>query len=485
VNTLKGEEALLKGLIRARLTSKEYDGLSKGEIEKLYILEEGEPPPEFDIITTKELGIGEQSGFDGTAIHFHDEGINEVYIINRGTEWDQDNFAYLFDNKIGNIRDYKKNPEDLREIAFQGNEDLYVDVFGVMMGEDQSQTVDNIDFTDQVIEKVKQTGEGENTKFYLDGHSLGGSESQNLLTVYGDLFENVNVYNDAPMNIYNIILVNDKLKKTVEEKYGLKISNIKDLQQIDQEELESLLDRELGDLSEKITYYRNEGDLITTLTLPNEYRLVTSENVKIFESTHSDLEMIDLATKYPLIMEVLEDTLGTATTDGVSYIDAASLYGSYLGSTQFPEFMQNDLQQEIVNLQKDYMKMDGESGYVLKEHGLNSLIEHLAKGQGREIVNNQEIICVSGSGGGKSIQLNIDVVYEYYVVAHSILLGKESSLETLEERYDSYITSTYNRHQECLILKTIRAPTCHPQIDIHRIQRIISYIQILNSRRIP
>lgn len=206
---LKGEEALLEELIRARLTSKEYDGLSKGEIEKLYILEKGEPPPEFDIITTKELGVGEQSGFDGTAIHFHDEGINEVYVINRGTESDLDKFADLTDNLIGNIRDYKKNPEDLREIAFQGNEDIYTDVFGVLMGEDQSQTEDNIDFTDQVIEKVKQTGEGENIKFYLDGHSLGGSEAQSLLTVYGDLFTNVNVYNDAPMNIHNIILVNE------------------------------------------------------------------------------------------------------------------------------------------------------------------------------------------------------------------------------------------------------------------------------------
>src|SRR5690625_2226250 len=109
--------------------------------------------------------------------------------------------------------------------------------------------------------------------------------------------------------------------------------------------------------------------------------------------------------------------------------------------------MQNDLQQEIVNLQKDYMKMGGESGYVLKEHGLNSLIEHLAKGQGREIVNNQEIICVAGSGGGKSIQLNIDVVCEYYVVAHSILLVKESSLENREVRYARLITRTYTRNK--------------------------------------
>src|SRR5690625_3652560 len=171
-------------MIHTRLKSKEYEGLSKGEIEKLYILEEGEPPPEFDIITTKDLGIGEQSGFDGTAIHFHDEGINEVYIINRGTEWDQDNFSYLFDNKIGNIRDYKKNPEDLREIAFQGNEDLYADVFGILTGEDQLQTLDNINFTDQVIEKVMQTGGSENIEFYIVGQSLDGYDTHIYIYVF-------------------------------------------------------------------------------------------------------------------------------------------------------------------------------------------------------------------------------------------------------------------------------------------------------------
>lgn len=73
---MKNEETV--HMIRARLTGEEYNDLTKDKIEELYIQEYGKLPPNFDVITAEELGIGNESGFDSTVIHFHNDDINEV-----------------------------------------------------------------------------------------------------------------------------------------------------------------------------------------------------------------------------------------------------------------------------------------------------------------------------------------------------------------------------------------------------------------------
>ena len=198
------DEGLLNNTIRARITSMEYGGISKEDIEKLYIQEYGDAPPNFDIIESKDLNIGAESGFNGTVIHFQDESINEVYFINRGTEAD---IGKLTDGVFEKLKDYRKEPEKLKEIVFDGNEDIYTDIYTVLLGEDQFSTEDNIDYTNKIIGKVESKDSKLNLKYFLDGHSLGGAEAQNLLIITGDLFTNVNVYNDAPMNIYNNFMV--------------------------------------------------------------------------------------------------------------------------------------------------------------------------------------------------------------------------------------------------------------------------------------
>ena len=132
------EDGLLNDIIRARITSLEYGRVSKEDIEKLYIQEYEEIPPNFDIIESQNLGIGKKSGFNGTAIHFFDENINEVYLINRGTEG---NIDELTDGLYEKINIYRKDPEKLKEIVFDGNEDIYTDIYTVLLGEDQSQGV--------------------------------------------------------------------------------------------------------------------------------------------------------------------------------------------------------------------------------------------------------------------------------------------------------------------------------------------------------
>lgn len=347
---MKNDDGLLNDTIRARLTGEEYNGLTKDEVEKYYIQEYGELPPNFDIITANELGLGKESGFDGTAIHFHNEEVNEVYLFNRGTEFDVDQFKALTDDLLGNIQDYRNDPQELRGIAFKGNEDIYSNVFGVLMGDDQSQTLANEKFTEEIKNKTLKIKNNQSPNYYLDGHSLGGSEGQNVLTIYDDLFTNVNVYNDAPMNIYNIILVNDNLKKMVQKEFQLEINDINNLKEINTQQLQSFVDQEIGHLSDKITYYRNEDDLLTNLTLPYEYRLANDKNIVMFESDNPNVEMIDLPTKYPDVMILLEGLLGEATTEGITITNALATVLLYVNSKMIPEFLQFEIEKQVAEM---------------------------------------------------------------------------------------------------------------------------------------
>ena len=266
-----GNEEVLNNTIRARMTSMEYGRIKSEDIEKIYIQEYGKLPPNFDVIESEKLNIGEESGFNGTAIHFHDENINEVYFINRGTEANIDG---LTDGLYEKLNIYRKEPEKLKQIVFDGNEDIYTDIYTVLLGEDQSQSRDNIEFTKVVFNKVEKVDNKKKADFFLDGHSLGAAEAQNIMVATDNLFKNVNVYNDAPMNIYNVVLINKKIRDIIERKYGFRVKDINDLKEIPINDLRAILDQEFSKHSNKITYHRNEDDIMTNLTLPYGYRLI-------------------------------------------------------------------------------------------------------------------------------------------------------------------------------------------------------------------
>ena len=56
-------------------------------------------PSILTIYDSSDMGIGGKSGFDGAAIHFHDEKqkINEVYYVFRGTEPSKDFGDVVYD----------------------------------------------------------------------------------------------------------------------------------------------------------------------------------------------------------------------------------------------------------------------------------------------------------------------------------------------------------------------------------------------------
>jgi hypothetical protein len=431
------KEGLLSDTIRARITSIEYDGIKKEDIEKLYIQEYGELPPNFDIIKSKDLKIGKDSGFNATAIHFYDEEINEVYFINRGTEAD---IGKLRDGLFNKLKDYRKEPEKLKEIVFNGNEDIYTDIYTVLLGEDQFSSEDNIDFTNKVIDRVDKKYSDLESTYFSDGHSLGGSEVQNIMIFTKDLFTNVNVYNDAPMNIYNTIMVNDHLKKKIQKEYGITAEDINDLKKLDLNDLRTILDQEYNHYSNKITYYRNEDDLLTTLKLPYEYRLIDAygSNVKTFKG-HPDAEMIDLVGKYPNLAMGITFIIKRANKEGgIRTRDIAALAAAYSVSM-------DSLWSFIGQIQDMINDIKSMGKHIDSGHSMDKLIERMANEQGRMIVGNEEIYLIADSKGNKNIRLNIDETYRFYKTGLLIMEDKQRVVDKLMRTYEYHLSSRYDR----------------------------------------
>src|SRR5699024_8250315 len=101
VTRMRNEQILITKELRMRITELEYQfnrdasNMSEEEfiqeIERVYLEEVGEKlPAEISVYTSTESGEmkNDDSGYDGTAIHFCDEkyGINEVYIVSQGSQ---------------------------------------------------------------------------------------------------------------------------------------------------------------------------------------------------------------------------------------------------------------------------------------------------------------------------------------------------------------------------------------------------------------
>ncbi|MDD1512937.1 hypothetical protein PVA20_12125 [Priestia sp. CNPSo 3706] len=78
------KKPVLDNNLRNKITQLEYTGLAgkEKEIKEIYKETTGKEPPNFEIYSSKEMGIGENSGFDGAAVHFYDKKITLTkYII--------------------------------------------------------------------------------------------------------------------------------------------------------------------------------------------------------------------------------------------------------------------------------------------------------------------------------------------------------------------------------------------------------------------
>jgi hypothetical protein len=187
---------LLDNNLRNKLTQLEYKDLSSRskEIKKIYKDTTGENPPNFKVYTSKDMGVGNKSGFDGAAIHFYDKEhhINEVYYIFRGTE----------PNK------------DFGDVVYDG--------LGIGSGKKDTQLEDALNMYDKVEKKIKKSDI--EIKRYGDGHSLGG----HLIVTLGLLkknFVSIRGLNDAPANVKQLLRVDNDFQNYVQTEKG-KIKNI-------------------------------------------------------------------------------------------------------------------------------------------------------------------------------------------------------------------------------------------------------------------
>lgn len=422
------EQGILDDTFRARMTALEYDGLDEHIVEELYIKEYGELPPDFEIYTSEGFNIGGDSGFHATAIHFHDENISEVYIINRGSEFDFPEFGKNFMEKY---KEYKENPEKIKEIMFEGNENLYTDIFSIGLGLDQSSHQDNKAFIDQLTLKVKETNNIKESSFYKDAHSLGSAEAQMSLVFSGNLFTDVKSYNGAPMNAHNTIFMEDDLRNEAEEKFNISIRNSKDLHQVPTDELRAFLNEELGELSDKITFHQNKKDILTSTTLPLQFQLTKEDESNVIEyDDGTGIEMIDVTEEYPYITNPAFNLLHEAHENGVTNFDIVNHLTPASSKSLF----------EWPKLYNDYHLY---KDIIEPGHSMDALIELIAFEEGRKMKDNEEYYFVQPKNGGEKIEVNIDHTYRYYKRGYTIIEGKRDVIKKLIHTYEESVSNEF------------------------------------------
>ncbi|MBS2970658.1 hypothetical protein J9317_18090 [Metabacillus sp. KIGAM252] len=244
------KELLSTETLRARITKLEYDipkNPSEAQIKEfqekvrqIYIEETGEAPPsEISIYHSgsKKYQNAEDSGFDGTVIHFYDpeKKINQSYTITRGSEMGEDAGA-------GKPLDWLYN------------------VFGIYTGRDRAQFDHANRFAENVNKEItSKTGNSSIPPLerYGLGHSLGGNLIQ-MLQLQNGAFKKVYTFNDAPPSAYQLAYVDQDFLLNVRNKFNIKNPN--DIYSIPSADLEKFA----------TDYYKERGKNIHHTTSADE-----------------------------------------------------------------------------------------------------------------------------------------------------------------------------------------------------------------------
>ncbi|NUK29694.1 flagellar protein FlgN [Parageobacillus sp. VR-IP] len=188
-------------LLRARVMNLEYEHLTVEEIRRIYIEETRSDPPDqirvYHSQDFKNININD-SGFDGTIIHFYDEEkrINQMYTIARGSEiQEKDTWKPL---------------------------DWAYNTFGIFVGQNKNQYDDALRFdevvTQIITEELKRNGQTIELKKIGLGHSLGGNHVQ-VIQLTAHRFDQVYVINDAPPSAYQLAYIDKRFRYELAEKF--------------------------------------------------------------------------------------------------------------------------------------------------------------------------------------------------------------------------------------------------------------------------
>ncbi|AIF45237.1 DUF6792 domain-containing protein [Virgibacillus sp. SK37] len=196
--------------LKLRLIDLEYENISKNdfteEIKRIYLEETGELiKADIEIRNAKDLGIGNESGYDGTAIYFNSDeyDINEVYIISQGS---------------------------------QGTKDWKYNLQAMLAGQNISQAEDTNEFVKNVMREFKL--ENEQTKMIGLSHSLAHNNNTTAHLLY-DRFDEIYSINGAQTNYYQLLYADTNFKEEVIRKFSISIANRDAIYNLDPKQLET------------------------------------------------------------------------------------------------------------------------------------------------------------------------------------------------------------------------------------------------------
>ncbi|WEG15159.1 hypothetical protein PQ478_11470 [Alkalihalophilus pseudofirmus] len=204
---------------------------------------------------SKDLNIGIESGFDGSAIHLYneDQNINEVYYIFRGTA------------------------------KF---EDIYYNAAGIATASNNDQIEDAGEFFKKVQNKLSTV----NQELYGDGHSLGGHLITSL-ALNTKAFSDVRGLNDAPINVFQMATYDREFNR-----YLVNHTGEFDTNKIKEETITALARDFYKEQSKVISHTRVKGDPLYSQSFPG--KLYIGEQIHYI----GDLETRDFPDvgQYPL-----------------------------------------------------------------------------------------------------------------------------------------------------------------------------------------
>ncbi|WP_338205252.1 DUF6792 domain-containing protein [Parageobacillus thermoglucosidasius] len=200
-STVSQKLVLDTDLLRARVMSLEYKHLTAEEIRRIYIEETGSNPPAQTHVYHSEdfrnVNVND-SGFDGTIIHFYDEekGINQMYTIARGSE--------------------KREKDTWKPLDWAYN------ALGIFVGQSRSQYRDALEFdrkvTQIITEELKRKGQTIELKKIGLGHSQGGNHAE-MIQLTEHRFSQVYVINDAPPSAYQLAYIDKRFRYELAKKF--------------------------------------------------------------------------------------------------------------------------------------------------------------------------------------------------------------------------------------------------------------------------
>lgn len=234
----KKDGALLDNEIRNEIVSLQYeDGNTLNKNSILEILDKNKVnninPSDINVYKSNEEQIGLDTGFDGAAIHIHNEatGLNEVYYIFRGTETSQ-------------------------------KEDLIYNAMGIVGGTATDQIRDAGSFYDQVEANIAETTSSEINR-YGDGHSLGGHLIISTALLEKS-FDDVRGINDAPVNLSQLVNLDPELRE-----YVISHTSISNVEDVSPTQLKKIVTNYYSDEAKVITHERMKGEPLYAQTIPN------------------------------------------------------------------------------------------------------------------------------------------------------------------------------------------------------------------------